>query len=122
MLFFKLALVFLCVCLVCYSVLNFSVIESVKIFAFGIFISIMTTVAYPEIRGIKKGDVVSVVTDSTALALFGRSGIAANNSRKKQEIKILFSNGTEVIGIVESYSGIISPPKIRLLYEEKPVG
>jgi hypothetical protein len=92
-----------------------------KLLAIGAVGAVAAAVFYPELRGIKAGDAVSVVTDSGIPSLIGRMGRAAASGKKNQEIKILLQNGTEVIGIIESYTGIISPPRIRILYEERLV-
>lgn len=90
-----------------------------KAVALGTAISIITTFLYPEIRGIKAGDTVSVVVNSALPSIIGRGGWALSNGRKEDEIRVRFDSGEEAVGVIESYEGIFSPPKIRLIYEEK---
>ncbi|HSB46376.1 MAG TPA: hypothetical protein VLD37_00040 [Candidatus Bilamarchaeum sp.] len=120
--FFKLLLLCICAGLLWFGLApGASLMGLLKIFALGIVASVAITVVYPEVRGIRAGDSVSVVTDSGIPSLIGRAGRAAAAGKKNDHIKILLQNGTEVMGIVESYTGIISPPRIRILYEERLV-
>jgi ascorbate-specific PTS system EIIC-type component UlaA len=120
MLLIKLVALSLAISLLLFAVLpGTDILFLIKSIALGIALSIITTIAYPEIRGIKTGDNVAVVIDSRTPSLIGRVGKALSNAKKNQEIRVKFENGEEAVGIVESYEGIISPPKIRLLYEEK---
>ncbi len=122
MMFFKLMVISLCTSLLAFALLpGSSVMGTLKIMAVGTVLSIGVTAFYPEFRGIRAGDTVSVVTDSGIPAIIGRLGTAAASGKKNQKIKIMLQNGTEVLGVVESYTGMISPPRIRLLYEERLV-
>ncbi len=120
MLFIKLFFASLVVSLVAFALApNTDLLFFLKATALGTAISIITTFIYPEVRGIKAGDSVSVVVNSALPSLIGRSGLAISNGRKNHEIRVRFDSGEEAVGVIESYGGIISPPKIRLLYEEK---
>jgi hypothetical protein len=121
-LFFKLMILALSVSLLEFALLpGATLIGSLKMLAFGTVASMAITVFYPEVRGIRAGDRVSVVTDSGIPSLIGRIGFAAHSGKKNERIKITLQNGSEVIGIIESYTGLISPPRIRVLYEERLV-
>ncbi len=121
MLFVKLILLALCASLLAFALLGYGVVETLRIFAIGIVGSIAITVFYPEYRGVKAGDSVSVVTDSSIPSLLGKAGRAAVNGRKNEKIKIILENGGEVVGVIESYTGLISLPRIRAIYEERLV-
>ena len=122
MLFLKLMVVCACFSLLWFALApDSTVLGLLKVAALGTVFSIAATVVYPEIRGIRAGDTVSVVTDSGIPSIIGRMGRAAQGGRKSEQIKILLQNGTEVLGIIESYIGLISPPKIRAVYEERLV-
>lgn len=122
MLFIKLILVSLCLALLAFGLIpDWTLINTLKIMALGIVLSVAITAFYPEIRGIKTGDTVAVVSDSAISSLIGRLGVAAAGGKKNQQIKITLQNGNEVTGVIESYTGIISPPKIRVIYEERMV-
>lgn len=92
-----------------------------KAIALGSGLSILISLLYPEIRGIRQGDTVSIVLSNAVPFLLGRVGRAVSNARKNKEVRIRFDNGDEAVGIVESYCGLVSPPRIRVLYEEKIV-
>ncbi len=82
--------------------------------------SIVFTVFYPYLRGIRKGDRISV--NGAALPRifgFGMSGFALSNGALNDEIRIQLDNGKEAVGIVESYESTFSLPRVRILYEEK---
>jgi hypothetical protein len=121
-LFMKLLLLSACAGLLWFGLAEgATLIGLLKFLALGAVGSVAAAVFYPEIRGVRAGDAVSVVTDSGIPSLIGRMGRAAASGKKNQEIKILLQNGSEVMGVIESYTGIISPPRIRVLYEERLV-
>lgn len=121
-LFFKLMLLNICISLLAFALVkDYSIIETLKLMAFGTVVSVIITMVYPEIRGVKQGDVVSVVSVSGLPSLIGRLGRATAAAKKKEQVKIILDNGNEVVGVVESYVGLIGPAKIRLIYEEKLV-
>ena len=120
--FFKLMLVSVCASLLAFALVpGMDVIEALKMLALGTVLSIAATAVYPEVRGIREGDTVSVVSDSGIPSIIGRLGTAAADARKNDQLRIMLGNGSEVTGVVESYTGIISPPRIRIIYEEKLV-
>jgi hypothetical protein len=122
MMFLKLIILALCASLIAFAFLpDSTVMGTAKIMAVGTVLSIGVTAFYPEIRGIKAGDAVSVVADSGIPAIIGRMGTASAGGKKNERIKIMLQNGTEVVGVIESYTGLISPPRIRLIYEERLV-
>ncbi|VVC02792.1 Uncharacterised protein [Candidatus Bilamarchaeum dharawalense] len=115
-------LVSLCTTLLVFALTpDATLLGALKMMAFGTVLSIAITAIYPEVRGVKAGDTVSVVTGGGLPSLLGRIGRASAAARKNEQIKIILDNGNEVVGVVESYTGLIGPAKIRLLYEEKLV-
>jgi hypothetical protein len=120
--FFKLMLVSVCASLLAFALVpGMDVVEALRMLALGTVLSIAATAVYPEVRGIREGDTVSVVSDSGIPSIIGRLGTAAADARKNDQLRIMLGNGSEVTGVVESYTGIISPPRIRIIYEEKLV-
>lgn len=107
--------------LLAFGLTDMGITDALKILAVGTAGSIAVTAFYPEFRGVKQGDAVSVVADTAVPSIIGRIGRAADSGRKREQIKIVLPNGSEAIGIVENYGGLISHPKIRILYEEKLV-
>ncbi|NYZ74181.1 hypothetical protein H0O00_03495 [Candidatus Micrarchaeota archaeon] len=121
-LFFKLMLIAVCLPLLWFALsADATLVEMLKMMALGTVASVAVTTIYPEVRGIKSGDVVAVVADERIPSLIGRPGRAVAPGRKNDKIKITLDNGSEVFGVIESYNGLISPPKVRILYEEKLV-
>ncbi len=91
-----------------------------KLIALSTGISILASIVYPHLRGIRKGDKV-VLTSPNIPFIFGRDGKAKTGARLNQEIRVEFFDGREALGNVEGYEGWFSPPKVRLLYEERLV-
>ena len=117
----KLLIISICISLLAFAFLRFGIIDSLRVMALCTVISIGIVAFYPDVRGIRQGDIVSVVNDSSVPSLIGRSGVASKNGRKSDRIRIMLHSGHEVMGVIESYEGIISPPKIRIVYEERLV-
>jgi len=112
---------------VCISLLYFAFVPEatlmmlLKMLAVGTVASVAVSIVYPEIRGVKDGDTVSVVYGKTITPLLGKAGTAMEEGKKNRQIRVKLNNGSEVVGIVESYIGVITPPRIRVVYEEKLV-
>ncbi len=120
--FLKLMIANICICLLLFALLpGASILETLKLLALGTVLSIAFVVIYPEVRGVKAGDVVAVV-DTSSNSILGRLGTAEASGRKNQQIKISLNNGSEVVGLIESYEGIITPPRVRTVYEERLIG
>jgi hypothetical protein len=80
-------------------------------------ISIGVALFYPDFRGIRKGDSVAL---SSGLPFFSNKlGVALTSGRKNGEIKVKFENGEEAVAVIEDYAGLITPPRVKILYQEK---
>lgn len=122
MLFLKLLLISIAISAAAFALLpDATLMFFIKATALGVALSIAITFIYPEIRGIRKGDIVSVVSNQSFTSFIGRIGRSLTDAKKNAEIRVRFDSGDEAVGIVESYNGILSPPKVRILYEEKIV-
>ena len=119
-LFFKIFIFWLMVYLFAFGLTTMAVGEWIRVVAVGIAVSLAFAVFYPEVRGIRSGDRVSVIVNNS-LPFFGRLGRALSEPRKNDQLRIRLENGDEATGIVESYEGVLSLPRVRLLYEEKPL-
>jgi hypothetical protein len=120
--FFRLMIAALCVSLLAFALApGVTVIDALKILSLGTVASIGIAAYYPEFRGIKAGDSVSVVGSSGIPSLIGKPGTASADGRRNDRIKIALENGNEVLGVIEDYVGLVSPPKVRIIYEEKLV-
>lgn len=109
--------------LIALSLLTFAVIPGlgllglVKILAGATALTILIAFLYPIIRGVNKGDEVIVVAENMPV-LFGKMGRALMHARKGGEIRVRLNDGSEVVGILEEYEGLFSPPKVRILFEK----
>ena len=117
-LFSKVFVFWLVISLLAFGLTNMPAGQLLKVCAVGLAVSLAFSFFYPEFRGIKTGDRVAVVANGS-LPFFSRLGKALSESKKQGKLRVQLENGGEAIGIVESYEGILSPPRIRLLYEEK---
>lgn len=121
-LFGKLMVITICLSLAAFGLLpEATLMGTLKMLALGTVASVGITVFYPDLRGVKSGDTVSVVTNSALPGIIGRLGTASTDGRKNEQIKITLQNGSEVLGIIEGYVGLVTPAKIRIIYEEKLV-
>ncbi|MBN2478156.1 hypothetical protein JXB01_02585 [Candidatus Micrarchaeota archaeon] len=116
--FFKIFIFLLAVSLIYFSFSPESILFLVKLVGLSLGVSLLISLVYPSLRGIKKGDKVKVITEGVP-SLFGRSGIALGDAWVNREIRVRLNTGREVFGIVEDYGGFMSPAKVRILYEER---
>jgi len=121
MLFVKSFLVLLMISFIVFIFLDIDVLMLLKMAAGATVISVVFSIAYPEIRGVKGGDTVMIVTSDNPLTLVGRFGKAIDAGKKNATIKIKLKDGNEIVGIIEGYSGIITPPRVKPVYEERLV-
>lgn len=92
-------------------------------------LSIVSGVAYPHARGIKRGDqliafVKRNVQQGNEITEVGMPvfAMALESGRKGEKIRVELHGFTDRVqvgeGVIESYAGIISPPTLRLLERE----
>ncbi|SRR3989339_1879314 len=117
--FFKVFLISLCLSLIVFAFGDIGLGTLAKILAIGVVISIAIGALYPQIRGVHNGDMVSATSHPNLPALMGRFGKALSGGKINSQIKVKFENGEEAIAIIEKYGGLLSPPKVRIVYEEK---
>lgn len=119
--FFKIFVIAICVSLLYFAFSpEATLMMLLKMAAVGTVGAVAVSAFYPEVRGVKDGDSVSVVYGNIP-ALMGKAGLAMEQGKKKEKIKVKLNNGNEVLGIIESYDGVLSPPRIRAVYEERLV-
>ena len=96
-------------------------LELVKFMALSLGISIVFLLIYPRLRQVRKGDQVAITGSMPVpfASLLGFSAIALSDAAMGEEVKVRLGRGSEAVGMVESYEGLLSPPKIRLVYEVK---
>lgn len=96
---------------------NAGLMDLVKLFAGATAATILFAFLYPMVKGVSKGDEVVVVAENMPV-FFGKIGRALVNAKKGSEIKVRLNDGREVIGILEEYEGLFSPPKVKILFEK----
>ncbi len=118
----KIASIYLAIALIVFVLIGHDFLTLVKLVALAVALTLITGFTYPSLRGIKKGDRVMVISGILPSLLgFGRVGTALENAKVNDEIRVRLDDGKEVLGIVESYEGFFSLPKVRVLYEEKTI-
>ena len=97
-------------------------LELLKFMALSLGLSIVFLFLYPRLRQVRKGDQVTITGSSMPVpfaSLLGFTAIALSDAAMGGEVKVRLGRGSEAVGMVESYEGLLSPPKIRLVYEVK---
>ncbi len=87
-----------------------------KMLAASFGISLLFVLFYSRIRGVKKGDKVQVMKGAIS-HLLGLSGTAQGDCRVGGEVKIKIGRQREAVGILESYEGLFTPARVKLMYE-----
>ncbi|MEM2963800.1 MAG: hypothetical protein QXY61_03445 [Candidatus Anstonellales archaeon] len=114
----KIYAVLIALSLLVFAVLpGLGILDLVKLLAGATALTILIAFFYPMIRGVNKGDEVVVVAENMPV-LFGKIGRALVNAKKGEEIKVRLNDGREVVGILEEYEGLFSPPKVKILFEK----
>jgi small nuclear ribonucleoprotein (snRNP)-like protein len=89
-----------------------------KLLAASFGVSLLFVIGYPHLRGVKKGDRVQVMRGALSQFL-GFTGVVLEDCRVSEEVKVRLSRGREAIGVLESYEGLFSLPRVKLMYEER---
>lgn len=97
----------------------------IKASALALGCSLATPIAYPYLRGVRKGDAVEVESaafDSAPLfvRLFMRpgSGTALSAGRTGTGIEVLFGDGSRRRCVIIGYEGFFKPARVKLLERE----
>lgn len=117
-LFLKSAALCIAAALIAFAFYGTDLLFLAKGIALALGASIVLAVVYPHLRSIRRGDRVSLVKNNMPAILFGKAGFALNDSALHREVRVKLDDGKEAIGIVESYESVLSPPKVRIVYEE----
>ena len=92
----------------------------IRLLAFSLGFSALISIFYPQLRGVKRGDKVLVIF-GTLPSFLGNVGTAQTDGKINQEIRVKMDDGSEVVGIIESYEGLFTPAKIRWKQSEKVI-
>lgn len=97
---------------------NTGLMDLLKLLAVGIALAIVMAFFWPSIRGVKKGDRLLIVSGNI-LPIFGASsGISLSDAKENAEIHFKLDNGMEGVGTLQDYGGLLSYPKVKMIYEE----
>lgn len=107
--------------LAAFVITSMDLLTLAKLLAASALVSIAVAAAYPALRGVRSGDTVMVVETGSAQTIISRFGTALHDAKKNSELRIRLANGNEIVGIVQDYDGLIMPPTIRAIYEERLV-
>ena len=123
--FFRTLALSAAVALVAFVIYGNDLLFLAKGLALALAFSMVLTIALPILRGIRKGDRVSIVGGSAVplLPWMFKTGTALTNGTLHKEIRIRLEDGKEAFGIVESYDSFFPPlpPRVRVIYEERPM-
>jgi hypothetical protein len=114
-LFFKILILFSAIALLAFGLYGGSLLSLVKYLAMALGASIIFTIVYPYVRGVRKGDKV-LVDDEIGI---GFNGISLDNGRVGSVIKVELFNKEVVFCEVVGYEGFFSYAKAKLLAGEK---
>lgn len=107
--------------LAAFVITSMELLTLAKLLAASALVSVALVAVYPELRGVRSGDTVMIVETDSAHSIIGRLGTALHNAKKNSELRIKLTNGNEIVGVVQSYEGIITPATVRIIYEEQLV-
>ncbi len=86
--------------------------------ALSIGVSLLFLLLYPKVKQVRKGDQVLIIGTGPFSSLIGFTATALSDASMGDEVRVTLGKGREAVGMVESYEGLFSPPKIKLIYEE----
>ncbi|HNT60350.1 MAG TPA: hypothetical protein PKJ97_00030 [Candidatus Bilamarchaeaceae archaeon] len=81
-------------------------------------VSMLFVLLYPRVKKVRKGDPVQISGAPFPFHFMGFGAIADSDASIREKIKVKLGKGRVAIGIVESYEGLLSPPRIRIVFEE----
>ncbi len=119
----KIAFLFLflfAVSLILFAILNLTLMDLIRLIGLDLGITLLYVLFYPQFRGVKKGDQVVVVANSLVPSVLGRTGrIISPVKGLHKKVTVRLDDGSEIKGILETYEELLSPPRVRLIYEER---
>jgi len=93
-----------------------------KLFALNWGIALVVFLAWPHVRGVKKGDLIFVSEESALPLLFALPNATSRDSgRLNGFIRVEFGDGTTGIGKVVKYQGLITHAEVKLFEKDIPM-
>lgn len=114
---------FTSIALIAYAVIPNATLDTLlRLIAFDVGASCLLLLAYPHVRGIKKGDRVFIVEQRMPIMVFGFSnGIALEGGRIGSAIRVELFDRSVAVGTITKYEGIFSNAEIKLLERTVPI-
>ena len=115
------------------SLLSFALLPAVelatlaKLLALSLAMTMLIPVTYPHMRGVRRGDMVQAVNapqrSFLSIPFFQMPGqyVSLDSGRIGSRIKISMPDGNWREAVVLSYSGFLTPARVRLLETEASV-
>ena len=97
---------------------GFGLMDLLKFSALSIGVTLLFILLYPKVKQVRKGDEVMIASAGPFASLLGLTAKAVSDAAVGEEVRVKVGRGREAVGTVESYEGLFSPAKIRLIYEE----
>ena len=86
-----------------------------KLFALNWGITILATIAWPYIRGVRKGDPLLVRDEDIPILFSFPNAVALSNGRLNGYVEMKLVDGSVGIGKIIKYQGIINNAEVELL-------
>jgi hypothetical protein len=113
-------LILFAVSLILFGLMELSVMDLIRLVGVSLGLTILYVLIYPYLRGVRKGDTVVVVANSLVPSVLGRMGkIISPVKGLHKKVIVKLDDGSEIVGILETYEELLSPPRVRLIYEER---
>jgi len=126
-LFTKLFVLFVAVSLIYYALTPSAGLGFLaKLLALDLGVAILIPVVYPFIRGIKKGDKLTVTQEGSSAPVFTifigfSNGIALENGKIGGAIKVELIDKSIAVCKISKYEGFFSNPEAKILQREIPI-
>ncbi|MDO8340217.1 MAG: hypothetical protein Q7T16_06185 [Candidatus Burarchaeum sp.] len=109
--------------LMAYVLFPMPLLDLSKLLALSLALTMLVPLAYPHIRGVRRGDSVDVVNEPQRAMLplqipflhFGGTHLSLDDGRIGSRIRISMPDGTWREAVIVSYSGFLSPARVQLL-------
>ena len=124
-LFLRVLLLSCAASLISYVLFPMPALVLAKLLALSLALTMLVPIAYPHIRGVRRGDAVDVVNDVQHQIIplripflnFGGTHISLDDGRIGSRIRISMPDGTWREAVVLSYSGFLSPARVQLVQQ-----
>jgi len=126
-LFFKCVVAYLSLALIVYAVSPDAGLDVLlKLLAFAVGASLLTPMAYPYLRGVRKGDQVSVEMGGMSgmpgilrMIFQSGAGVAMESGRKGGKVMVLMNDSSVRQCVITGYAGFFKPAQARLAGKEE---